>query len=199
MIAYVESNFVLEIVLGQEQAASAEALLTLAEGRAIDLVLPGLALAEPYSTITHRDRQRRKLVNDISRTLADLRRSTSYQEEAAQVANAVAGLAGIARREYAALQTVVQRLLAIATTVELDSARFAQSLVYQSRHGLSPQDSIIYASVVGDLQTESPADPKCFITRNSRDFDAPDIVAELGAHQCRLFFSFEDGLRYCTP
>lgn len=199
MIAYVESNFVLEIALGQEQAASAELLLALSESHSIDLVLPSLALTEPFSTITHRDRERRKLVNEISKTLTDLRRSPAYQSEATLVANAIAGLAGIAQRESASLHNVVQRLLVSARTAELDGARFAQALIYESQYGLSPQDSIIYASVVSDLRTRPPADLKCFITRNSKDFDAPDIVTELSGYQCQLVFSFEDGLHYCAP
>jgi hypothetical protein len=61
MIVYVESNFVLEIALGQEQATSAEALLAFSESRSIELVLPSLTLTEPFSTVTHRDCDRRKL------------------------------------------------------------------------------------------------------------------------------------------
>jgi hypothetical protein len=80
MIAYIESNFVLEIVLGQEQAGSAESLLQLAENGIITLVAPSLALAEPFATITQRERTRRKLVNDISSMLQDLQRSTPYQD-----------------------------------------------------------------------------------------------------------------------
>lgn len=199
MIAYVESNFVLEIALGQEQADSAEALLALAEGSALELLLPSLALAEPFATITQRERARRRLASEIATTLRDLQRSAPHQSEAALVANAVAGLANIAGREYARLHDVVARLLTVAGRIELDSARFALARTYQVRYGLSPQDSIIYASVVTDLQLKPPADPKCFLTRNSRDFDDPDIVAELSGYNCRLFFSFEDGLRYCSP
>jgi predicted nucleic acid-binding protein len=199
MIAYVESNFLLEIVLGQEQAASAESLLQLAEYGTITLVAPCLALAEPFATITQRERTRRKLVNDISATLRDLQRSTPYQGEVTLVSQAVNALASITGRELASLQAATQRLLATATIIELESARFAQALAYQSQYGLLPQDSIIYACVVSDLQARPPTDLRCFVTRNSRDFDDPAIVAELNAYGCRLFFSFEDGLRYCTP
>jgi hypothetical protein len=97
------------------------------------------------------------------------------------------------------LHAIAQRLLAAARSVELDGDRITLGVAYQSRHGLSPQDSIIYASVISDLQTRPSAELKCFITRNSKDFDDPDIVAELGGYQCQLFFDFEDGLRYCAP
>lgn len=48
MIVYVESNFVLELALGQEQSASAEAILALAEAKKIELVVLGFALSEPF-------------------------------------------------------------------------------------------------------------------------------------------------------
>jgi basic membrane lipoprotein Med (substrate-binding protein (PBP1-ABC) superfamily) len=51
MIIYVESNFALEIALGQEQSASAEAILSLAEQGKIALVFPGFALNEPLTTL----------------------------------------------------------------------------------------------------------------------------------------------------
>lgn len=199
MIVYLESNFLLEIALDQEQATSALALLALGERRMLDLVIPVFALVEPFSTITHRARERRRLIGDLSRSLADLRRSNSYQSEATLVASAVAGLASIAQREQTSLQSAIQRVLTVARRLDLSRTAFSQAQVYQARYGLSPQDSIVYATIITDLQMKSSSDPTCFITRNSKDFDAPDITAELSLYQCRLFFSFEEGVRYCTP
>ena len=199
MIAYVESNFVLEIVLGQEQATGAEALLALAENGTIDLVIPSLSLAEPFATVTQRQRARRKLVNDLTAALRDLRRSAPYQSQAMLLESALTGLASIAGHESAMLDDVLRRVLAIARIVEFDSARFAQSLAYRPRYGLDAKDGLISASVVSDLARQSQADLKCFTTRNSKDFDAPDIVTELNGHNCRLFFSFDEAVRYCMP
>lgn len=199
MIAYVESNFVLEIVLGQEHAASVEALLVAAEQGAIEMVIPGFAVAEPFSTITNRERNRDQLVKGISATLRDLQRSSPYQNEALLVASAVNGLASITGREITSLHDITKRLLTIARTVELDAACFALALAYQQQYALSPQDSIIYASIISDLRMRPLADAKCFITRNSRDFDDPGIVTELNSLSCRLFFSIEDGSQYSVP
>ena len=51
MTVFVESNFVLEIALGQEQAAAAEAILQLAEHGTLNLRIPAFALSEPFSTV----------------------------------------------------------------------------------------------------------------------------------------------------
>jgi predicted nucleic acid-binding protein len=54
MRVYAESNFVLEIVLEQEQHQACEELVSLASAGSIELVLPAFALLEPYQTIVRR-------------------------------------------------------------------------------------------------------------------------------------------------
>lgn len=54
MIVYVESNFVLELALGQEQAAFADAILNAAEAKKIELAFPSFALSDPFATVMHR-------------------------------------------------------------------------------------------------------------------------------------------------
>jgi hypothetical protein len=47
---YVETNFVLELVLAQEQQASCEEILALSEEGSLRLVIPSYSLVEPYET-----------------------------------------------------------------------------------------------------------------------------------------------------
>lgn len=61
MIVYVETNFVLEVALGQEQAEAAAEILNRAEGGEIELAIPYLSLVEPFSTVTKRHRDRKHL------------------------------------------------------------------------------------------------------------------------------------------
>ena len=51
MNVYVESNFVLELALLQEQFASCEKMLGLCRSGDIPLVIPAYSLAEPYETL----------------------------------------------------------------------------------------------------------------------------------------------------
>ena len=60
MNVYVESNFVLELALLQEQSASGEAILRLGEEHRVHLVVPAYALVEPYETLARRHKQREK-------------------------------------------------------------------------------------------------------------------------------------------
>lgn len=63
MIVYVESNFVLEIALEQREASSAEAILGLAENGEIELAIPAVALAEPFSKLGYRNVDRKTVAD----------------------------------------------------------------------------------------------------------------------------------------
>lgn len=74
MIVYVESNFVLEIALGQEENAEARRILNLAHEALVEIAVPSFALCEPFGTITQRGRDGIKL----SRMLGDHLRQLLY-------------------------------------------------------------------------------------------------------------------------
>ena len=78
MIVYVESNFVLELALLQEESASCEAILQLAENGAIKLAMPAFSLGEPYETLVRRHGERRGLVSKLESEFKQLRRSSPY-------------------------------------------------------------------------------------------------------------------------
>jgi hypothetical protein len=60
---------------------------------------------------------------------------------------------------------------------------------------MSGQDAIVLASVLAHMDLRRPPE-SCFLNRNTKDFDDPDIRERLEARGCRFFGKFEDGLRY---
>jgi len=80
VIVYIESNFVLELALVQEDSTSCEAILQLAETGAIMLAVPAFSLGEPYETLVRRHRERRLLAGALAGEMTQLRRSTAYKE-----------------------------------------------------------------------------------------------------------------------
>jgi hypothetical protein len=74
MIVYVESNFVLEMALEQEQLVAAEAILSLAENNKIKLVFPSFVLSEPFEGVMRESRERNALHSALVKTLQNLRR-----------------------------------------------------------------------------------------------------------------------------
>ncbi len=79
--------------------------------------------------------------------------------------------------------------------------RFTGSIVnaaiaYQADLRLTPQDSIVYSSVISHMVSSDP-EIKCFLNRNARDFAIPDIEdVELPKYNCRLITSFPNGLGF---
>jgi predicted nucleic acid-binding protein len=61
MIAYAESNFILELATLQNEHESCSAIIQLAENRRIDLVIPAFSVAEPYDVLRRRASERQRL------------------------------------------------------------------------------------------------------------------------------------------
>ncbi|MBV9259284.1 MAG: hypothetical protein JO215_14815 [Ktedonobacteraceae bacterium] len=74
---------------------------------------------------------------------------------------------------------------------------FRDALRYQENLSLSPQDSIIYASMIANLKAMPLEERKYFLSRDRRAFgndDDRDIKAELDTYNCRYIGSFVQGL-----
>lgn len=194
MIVYVESNFILELALGQEQSAAAEAILARAEQGVLSLAFPEFAVSEPFATLAQRGKRQLELSKRIGEELRQLQRSKPHQQAIAGILTAPAILSGIAQIEANRLRDTLQRLLTSGDALHLDSAAFANAVTYQSLYRLSAQDSIIYAVILTDLRARPAGDPKVFISRNFKDFGDPAIRAELQSYNCTYTESFEAGL-----
>lgn len=180
MIVYVESNFILEIVLKQQHAASAEAVLQLAEMGKIEIAFPSFALSEPFATITRRERDQGRLSRSIEGMLDQL----------------PILLADASKRERDSLWSVISRLVAIGTSLETNKDCLTQALAYQMSPGLTSQDSIIYAATILDMQRRPFGESKCFLNKNSHDFKVPSIIAELNGYNCWYEHRFAQGLNF---
>jgi hypothetical protein len=196
MIAYVESNFVVELAREQEEASAAEKILRLAERRAIQLAFPVFSLCEPFSTLTYRDNERRRFVDALRGELWELGRIRSQKKLATDLRPLVQTLLSLEGREIDALENIVQRMLSVGRSITLDAGVFTEARALEKKCDLSPQDAIVYACVLTDLQEQQPGQSRCFISRNSKDFDDPSIIADLAVHRCRYMAKFQDGLAY---
>lgn len=194
MTGFVESNFVLAVALGQEDAGPATTILELAERGRLDLAFPALAVVEPFSTVTQRGRGRRRVRTALDDQIRELDRSAPHRDLVSVLRPIPEALAGVERLETELLQATVRRLLAIGRSIALDATVFDQALRHQDLNALSPQDAIVYASVVSDLARRSPARETCFVSKNWRDFGNPEIVAELRSRRCAYAGGFRAAL-----
>lgn len=79
MTVYVESNFVLEQALQQEQSDSCDAIVNLAASGDISLVIPAFSLAEPHQALALKEKARNRLSNELQQQLSELGRSKPYR------------------------------------------------------------------------------------------------------------------------
>lgn len=78
MNVYVETNFVLELALEQEQWASCEQILQFCEAGLAKLIIPAYSLAEPHEKLSRQARSRRDLQQLLDAELRQLSRTASY-------------------------------------------------------------------------------------------------------------------------
>jgi predicted nucleic acid-binding protein len=190
LIGYVESNFVLELALVQEGALDARQLLEAAQEGEIELAIPVFALCEPYSTVTNRARLQRRSWQPIEDQLRDLQRNAENQDLVEGLRAHLARLLELGRGEMNSLEQVIRELLICAAVLPLTPEVHEASSRYQNEHDLAPADAIIYATVIRDAAARDAATEKFFVTRNSKDFDAPAIREQLREHRCELLFEF---------
>ena len=193
MRVYVESNFVLEIVLAQEQHAACKDFITLADRSEVELVLPAFSLFEPYTTLERRRQERHKLREQLELELGQIRRTRAFAKEAS--ASSLPALL-VESTQEAADQFNAARgsLLRVARLLPLTTEVLRAAVVAEVNHELAFPDAIVLASVIDDLAVRPS--PSCFLNRNTKDFDDPGVRETLAARDCRVFGSFDNGLAY---
>lgn len=196
MIVYVESNFVLELALGQEELTQAEEILRAAERGDTELALPQFCLSEPFSTLAARGRELRRLSRLLSEQLRQLGRSSPHQPIVATLQATPGALLSFEGSEIDLLGKTVERLLSVGQTIALDSGSFQRAIGYRGTYSLSTQDATIYACIVAHMSGRERSERKCFVSRNFKDFDHPGIRQELSQYGCEYADSFEHALRF---
>ena len=107
-------------------------------------------------------------------------------------------LAQTTDEEEQRLHQNLDRMLKVCETILVVPEILSLAATYRDEPlELSIQDSIVYASVVHHLNTHNASTcKKCFLNRNSKDFNQPDIQVTLKSYNCKLLFSFEKGYNY---
>lgn len=196
MNIYVETNFVLELALMQEQYKSCENIISDCQEGKINLVIPAYCLVEPYETLIRRSKIRQELKENVKYQLEQLARSEPYKEKVDAIKDDLTNLlAGSNDEDNERLREVISMILSLTEVVPLDPSVLTAAIEFESNFGLSPQDSIVFASVMNHLKIAGEG-KKCFLNRNSRDFDTSDIVEALDNYGCKMLFSFNNGYNY---
>lgn len=195
MNIYVETNFVLELVFQQEQLASCEQILQFCEAGLVQLVIPAYSLAEPHEKLTRQAKNRRDLQQVLDTELRQLARSASYQTRINSIEDIARLLVQSSEEERQRFVEYRDRFIKNAEVIALTADILNEAAAYESPYDLSPQDALVYSSVISHLRQYHPQ-IACFLNRNSKDFDSPDIVDELNRFNCRMIPRFDHGYNF---
>jgi predicted nucleic acid-binding protein len=195
MNIYVESNFVLELTLLQKEYESCEKILTICEDKKAILVIPAYSLVEPYEPLIRRDRSRKQLARNLDEELKQIGRSTTNKSETDTFQAIVSLLQRSGAEQQERLAIIRERLLRVAVVIPLNEKILIAAPVHEKQFDLSPQDAIIYTSLIQHL-SKSQSAISCYLTLNPKDFDEPGIKENLANYGCKMLFSFADGYSY---
>ena len=191
MNVYVESNFVLELALQQQQSASCESMLHQCEEGRCRILVPAYCLAEPHETLTRRRKERTTMKIELDAQLEQIARTAANAPQLSGFRTVTDLLIRSTEQESRSLDDVSDRLQRVAEVIPLDASILHDSGRYRRAHRFSPQDSIVYASVLAHLARGY--EQKSYFVSRDRHFDDPDVVGELGGFNCELVRSFDHG------
>lgn len=200
MTVYVETNFVLELALGQEQADSCREILRLAESDRLVLAIPAYSLMEPYEKLIRDAQRRQSLANELEQELTQLGRAEAFEAEIDAFEELAALLTRRREQELSRLRKTKSALLRAGNVLPLSAPALEESLHLQRGFNLSPQDACVLAVVLQHLRAEGAdarsSGPSCFVNRDASDFGDPDIEERLARHDCQIKYRFDDGLAF---
>ena len=194
MIVYVETNFVLELALQQQEQRPCHHLLELAEHKTIDLAIPAYAISEPHEKLIRKARERKALSTKLRAELTELGRSSHHADSLEQYAHIAKLLVDSSLEENQRLEEMQTRLLNTAAIIPTNDETLRGALAAQRQLGLGPQDAIVYVAVKQHLYSHQ--NQCCFINKNIRDFSSPAVQDQFKVHHCPVIPNFSDGLNY---
>jgi predicted nucleic acid-binding protein len=195
VIVAVESNFVLEMALRQDEVADCERLITLAREGSIRLAIPACSLFEPYETLVRRRKQREAISQKLRDELRELARTEAFAHLGETSMTVTRALAESSEIQAKALDNAVVNLSGVATVIPLTAEVMRNAVNVPLVFSLSPQDSVVFASTDLYLKEQGQGE-KVFATKNSRDFLSDDVEDWFRRYNCKVLATFAATRQY---
>lgn len=194
MKVYVETNFVLELALDQEDCESCAAFLQLASTGVIQLAIPAYALLEPYETLTRRLRDWKQLGHEVQRHFGQLRRNPQLVSDVEALRELTVRAVDLARDGH---ESVRRQLLETATILPIDKTTLEKAEALRVSYGLELPDAVMLGAVL--LDSAGVEEESFFVNKNTKDFADPRVVEELRGQRCRHIGNFANALQAVRP
>lgn len=196
MIVVVETNFIIELVLQQEQSQACEGIVALCSSNDdIRMVIPAFAVAEAGMFLERRTGERRKLVqSDLPNHAREMGRSKPLRrvEEIIEELRAELGQAEL--EEASRWLDFRIHLDDEIEIIPLTGATFAETVAIQYGHEIQQlPDAIVLASLKGyleELRGSGAHVPVLFVSRDDNAFRTPAVLKQLDVLGCTYVNSF---------
>lgn len=154
--------------------------------------MPAYCLAEPHEKLTRQEKSRRVLQQNLNTELRQLARTTSYATRISSIQDIASLLMQSNEEEKQRFFHWRDQLSGITEVIPLTLDVLKEAATYEAPYDLTPQDALVYTSVITHLR-QNKLSASCFLNRNSKDFDNPDIVYELNKNNCTMIPRFDHG------
>lgn len=195
MHVFLETNFVLELALRQQEYAFCARIRQQATTTPppYTLHIPQYAFSEAFQKLrplkNERDQYAKYLLTQVEQHLreddSDAEAMDAFKRTLATL------LAERTRTQTQRLYALVAELMQQAPGPALTPASVLAAQELAAQHGLSVQDALLYACVLAGLRELPLAAPKLFVSRNKQDFGRPAILNELGQLNCEYLAGFQ--------
>ncbi len=195
MIVVVETNFIVELVLQQEQSRACENIVALCtSGSHLRMVIPAFAVAEAGMFLERRKGERRNLVSELPVHARNMGRSKNLRRTTEIVEELRADLVQAELEEASRWLDLRLRLEDEVGIIPLTAATFAETISIQIGREIEQlPDAIVLASLKGFLEEELRESgahmPVLFVSKDNV-FGTPAVLKQLDALGCTYVNSF---------
>lgn len=147
---------------------------------------------EPHEKLTRQAKSRRDLQQNREAELRQLDRTTSYAIRISSIQDIASLLLQSNEEEKQRFIHCRDQWSGITEVIPLTLDILKEAATYEAPYDLTPQDALVCTSVIKHLR-QNKLSASCFLDRNSKDFDNPDIVDELNKNNCTMIPRFDHG------
>lgn len=193
MNIYIESNFILEMVLAQKQHECCHKILMLAESKKVTIILPSFSISECYDAIKQIESKRNSFKMDLQKNQTQFNESPMYEQDSESFDNLISLIDRSNENEHVALNSVILRITKICEIIPLEYAILNDAKKTAEEFGLKDPDAIICASIFSHLRKNCDIPSSLFLNKNKVDFNEPELIKQLNELDCWVLFNFNDG------
>lgn len=187
---YIETNFILNLALRQEESIYSNRIVKLAAIGEICLILPSYCVMESYEALIKRHASRVNLAKNINKTLGDMGRSSFNRKIYETHKSLLTEIPSSISAEITKLDKILKKLLAISVLIPINPRTHKDGVLYRKRLNIRHEpDAFVLGSIKHDIETNRQRGRKIFVTTDSKFIQEPKVRRLLANLRCNYFDS----------